>query len=241
MQNQDNKWAIVTGASIRGGLAISKRLHNDGFSIVVHHSNDASYSRAHALVNELNSIRPGSAIRWQADLEINGPFPYGDINVAAVICNASFLENSQCGDIDKGIASFNMHVTGHAAILASVEKQLKENRGCIIAVTDIQIHQPNKDYIWYHVAKAGLETLIRTLAVEWAPAIRCNCIAPGTLQWAEGWKDEERRQNIMNGIPLNRIGDFEELASTVAWLVSDATYITGQTIRLDGGRSIWLR
>ena len=105
---------------------------------------------------------------------------------------------------------------------------------------DLQTQQPNRDYVWYLVAKAGLETLMRTLAVEWAPDVRCNVVAPGAMDWHEGWTDEVRRDAIMTSIPQQRIGTFDELAGCIAWLALDATYVNGQVLKMDGGRSAYL-
>ena len=234
------RWAVVTGGSIRGGLAISQHLHQRGLNVVVHHRGASSAARAQSVVDSLNARRPGSARRWQAALETPGlAFDDPALDVAVVVCNASHLQPSQCGDVERGLADFQMHVSGHAALLASVQPSLQRG-GSVVAISDIQTQQPNRNYLWYLVAKAGLETLMRGLAVEWAPHIRCNAVAPGALDWHEGWTDEPRRAAILGSIPLQRVGLFEDLAQAVSWLALDAHYITGQVLRLDGGRSVWL-
>lgn len=235
------RWAIVTGGSIRGGLAISRRLHQRGLAVVVHHSGPASADRAQALVGELNQARPGSALRWQAALQDHPAFPHQDLEVALVVCNASRLIPSGCADLDDALLDFRIHVSGHAALLASVEPSLRRLNGSVVAVGDLQTLRPNRDHVWYLVAKAGLETLMRTLAVQWGPAVRCNAVAPGALDWHEGWTDEARRAAIMDSIPQARIGRFDELAECVAWLALDASYVNGQVLNMDGGRSLWLK
>lgn len=235
------RWAVVTGGSIRGGLAITRELHRRGLGVVVHHQGPASAARAQAVVDELESQRPGSARRWQAALESHPALPWPELPVAVVVCNASRLQASHCGDLDEALLDFRVHVSGHAALLASVEAPLRRLKGSVVAVGDLQTTQPNRDYVWYLVAKAGLETLMRTLAVEWAPDVRCNAVAPGAMDWHEGWTDEARREAIMQTIPQQRIGRFDELAGTVAWLALDASYVNGQVIKMDGGRSTWLR
>lgn len=235
------RWAIVTGGSVRGGLAISRRLHARGLNIVVHHGSAASADRAQALVDAFDAERPGSALRWQAALEDHPAFPHPELAVAAVVCNASRLAASRCADLDAALLDFRVHVSGHAAILASVEASLRAQRGSVVAVGDLQTQQPNQQHTWYLVAKAGLETLVRTLAVDWAPEVRCNVVAPGALDWHADWRDEPRRDAILGSIPLARIGRFDELAEAVAWLALDARYVTGQVLRVDGGRSIWLK
>ncbi len=234
------RWAIVTGGSVRGGLAISRRLHARGLGVVVHHSGEASAARAQALVDELNVQRPGSARRWQAALQDEPAFPDATLPVAHVVCNASRLAPSRCGDMVAAQLDFQIHVSGHAALLASVEAQLRQQQGSVVAVGDLQTQQPNRDHVWYLVAKAGLETLMRALAVQWAPAVRCNAVAPGAMDWHEGWTDEPRRQAIMASIPQGRIGRFDELADCIAWLALDASYVNGQVLKMDGGRSAWL-
>jgi pteridine reductase len=82
---------------------------------------------------------------------------------------------------------------------------------------------------------------MRALAVQWAPDVRCNALAPGAMDWHEGWTDEARRHDILSSIPLARIGRFDELAGAVAWLALDASYVNGQVLKMDGGRSSWLR
>lgn len=235
------RWAIVTGGSIRGGLAISRRLHGRGLGVVVHHAGPSSAGRAQAVVDDLNAQRPGSALRWQAALEQHPAFPHADLDVSVVVCNASRLAASHCEDLDEAVLDFRVHVSGHAALLASVAPSLKRLRGSVVAVGDLQTRQPNRDYVWYLVAKAGLETLMRTLAVEWAPQVRCNVVAPGAMDWHEGWTDEARRDAIMDSIPQQRIGTFDELAGCITWLALDATYVNGQVLNMDGGRSSYLK
>ena len=234
------RWAIVTGGSIRGGLAISRQLHQRGLGVVVHHSGTASAERAQAVVDGFNAQRPGSALRWQAALDEHPAFPHTDLDVSVVVCNASRLAASHCEDLDDALIDFRVHVSGHAALLASVAPSLKRLKGSVVAVGDLQTQQPNRDYVWYLVAKAGLETLMRTLAVEWAPDVRCNVVAPGAMDWHEGWTDEVRRDAIMTSIPQQRIGTFDELAGCIAWLALDATYVNGQVLKMDGGRSAYL-
>ena len=234
------RWAIVTGGSIRGGLAISRQLHQRGLGVVVHHSGTASAERAQAVVDGFNAQRPGSALRWQAALDEHPAFPHTDLDVSVVVCNASRLAASHCEDLDDALTDFRVHVSGHAALLASVAPSLKRLKGSVVAVGDLQTQQPNRDYVWYLVAKAGLETLMRTLAVEWAPDVRCNVVAPGAMDWHEGWTDEVRRDAIMTSIPQQRIGTFDELAGCIAWLALDATYVNGQVLKMDGGRSTYL-
>jgi pteridine reductase len=95
-------------------------------------------------------------------------------------------------------------------------------------------------HLLYSVAKAGLVALTRALAQEMAPNVRVNAVAPGVILWPEGgdWEDDEQRRKIVAHTLLKREGEPDDIARTVAFLVQDAPYITGQVIAVDGGRSI---
>ena len=82
--------------------------------------------------------------------------------------------------------------------------------------------------------------LLLTLAVEWAPDVRCNVVAPGALPFPADWMDASRAEQIQRSVPLGRAGSFDDLAGAVKWLALDAPYVTGQVLAVDGGRSRWL-
>ena len=101
---------------------------------------------------------------------------------------------------------------------------------------------PDTAQIPEHAAKAGVLGLAKNMARELGPEARVNGVAPGTIVWPEGdeWGDELSRQRIINQSALKRIGDPDDIAKAVDYLVSAAPYVTGQVIAVDGGRSIAL-
>ncbi|MCZ6897987.1 MAG: SDR family oxidoreductase, partial [Betaproteobacteria bacterium] len=117
---------------------------------------------------------------------------------------------------------------------------LKKQHGCIVNIVDIHAKWPLKKYVIYSTAKGGLATLTRSLALELAPEIRVNGVSPGSILWPENgeWSDELARKHIIGKTLLKRIGEPDDIAKTVLFLISDAPYITGQIIVVDGGRSI---
>ncbi|MGH8752433.1 MAG: SDR family oxidoreductase, partial [Burkholderiales bacterium] len=125
-------------------------------------------------------------------------------------------------------------------LLQAAAAQLKKNHGCIVNIVDIHAERPMKNYVVYSTAKAGLVNLTRSLARELAPEVRVNGVAPGAIIWPEdeAWSDELSRQRIINSTLLKRVGDPEDIAKAVYFLIADAPYITGQIIAVDGGRSI---
>ena len=120
--------------------------------------------------------------------------------------------------------------------------ELRKNHGCIVNIVDIHAEFPMKNYVVYTVAKGGLLALTRSLARELGPEVRVNGVAPGTILWPEddAWSDALSRQRIVNQTVLKRVGIPDDIAKAVEFLVAAAPYVTGQTIAVDGGRSITL-
>jgi len=230
-------WALVTGGAARGGAAIARALHRAGVDVLVHHS-PRSRSTAQALEAELDAVRPQSARTWEAELSTDVAVPEWIVQLAPAccICNASTYQPSALDDVLRMTEDHAIHVRAHAAILGALRPGLRS----VVAVSDVHAERPTPGYVWYSVTKAALQALVLTLAVEWAPDVRCNVVAPGTLPYPDRWNDPERGRRVQASIPLQRLGTFDELAAAVAWLALDAHYVTGQVLAVDGGRSRWL-
>src|SRR5206468_2147929 len=117
---------------------------------------------------------------------------------------------------------------------------LRERHGCIVNITDVHAARPMRDYGIYCVSKAGLAMLTQTLAKELGPTIRVNAVAPGTVMWPEGDNimGEDRKQKIIQRTALHRHGTPNDIAKAVLFLIQDADYMTGETLTVDGGRSL---
>ena len=230
-------WALVTGAAARGGAAIARALHRANVDVVVHHS-PRSRASAQALEVELRALRPDSARTWEAELaaDVTVPDWLKELAPACCVCNASTYQPSTLEDERRMTEDHAIHVCAHAAILAALRPGLRS----VVAVSDVHAERPTRGYVWYSVTKAALQALVLTLAVEWAPDVRCNVVAPGTLPYPDRWNDPERGRRVQASIPMQRVGTFDELAAAVAWLALDAPYVTGQVLAVDGGRSRWL-
>ncbi|HLD08950.1 MAG TPA: SDR family oxidoreductase, partial [Methylophilaceae bacterium] len=118
--------------------------------------------------------------------------------------------------------------------------ELRKQHGCIVNITDMHAERPKKGYIVYSIAKAGLVTLTKSLAQELSPEIRVNAVAPGPVMWPENNPqfDEVYRQRVISQTLLKRIGEGDDVAKAVRFLIQDAPFITGQVIAIDGGRSL---
>jgi pteridine reductase len=125
-------------------------------------------------------------------------------------------------------------------LIQAAQTELSRRNGAVINMVDIHGLQPYKNHSVYCAAKAALGMLTQSMAQELAPHVRVNGIAPGAILWPEdGSMDIEQQRQSVARIPLGRCGTPEEIASLVVYLCSDAAkFITGEIIKVDGGRSI---
>ena len=234
----------MTGASGRGGAAISRALHARGLSIVIHHT-PHSIDQAEVLQAELEALRPVSTRLWSADFasfEFAVPSWLAELGISVLVCNASAYAPSTVADHQEVGRDIAIYISANMAILLALRPSMSPSAPppslrSVVAITDISVDRAPKGHLSYTTGKGALQTMILALANDWAPYVRFNVVQPGTLPFPPDWTDEERKQKIMESIPLGRIGSFEELASAVVYLALDATYVTGQVLAVDGGRS----
>jgi pteridine reductase len=237
-------WALVTGASGRGGAAISRALHARGLSVVIHHT-PHSLDHAEAVRSELETVRPGTTRLWSADfaaVDFEVPAWIAAQGISVLVCNASAYRPSAVGDIERLMSDVMIHVGANASILMALRPPMSPSAPAhslrsVVAITDIAVDRAPKGHVSYTTAKGALQTMILALANDWAPYVRFNVVQPGTLPFPDDWTDEDRAKKIVESIPLGRLGSFEELAGAVVYLALDATYVTGQVLAVDGGRS----
>ncbi len=246
-QGMQGKVVLVTGGAKRVGAAICRRLHAAGASIAVHYRSSAA--EAQALRDELNAQRPGSTFTIQADL-LDPQAPHvlvGKVvqhfdHLDALVNNASSFYSVPLAEIAEQHWNDLIGTNLKAPLLLAqaAADELRRRHGAVVNIADIHAERPMHGHLLYSVAKAGLTALTRALAQEMAPQVRVNAVAPGVIIWPEGeeWNDEEKRRKIVAHTLLKREGEPEDVARTVQFLLSDAPYITGQVIAVDGGRSI---
>lgn len=238
---------MITGGAKRVGAAICRLLHASGAKLMIHYRNSANEARV--LQSELNLQRSNSAAIIQGDLLNQAMLPglihetvqhYGRLDV--LINNASSYYATELGDIDdaqwQDLIGSNLKAPLFLAQAAATE--LRKQHGCIVNITDMHVERPKKGYVVYSVAKAGLVTLTRSLAHELGPEVRVNAVAPGPVLWPEANPqfDEVYRQRVISQTLLKRIGESDDVAKAVRFLIHDAPFITGQVIAVDGGRSL---
>jgi pteridine reductase len=114
---------------------------------------------------------------------------------------------------------------------------LRKSKGCIVNLVDVHGIRPKKDFPVYSMAKAANAMMIMSLARELGPDVRVNGVAPGAILWPEHEISDIDKARILSRVPLARHGEIEDIARTVRFLVTEADYITGQLISVDGGRT----
>ena len=242
-----DKIILITGGTRRIGEAICLKLHSEGMNLMIHYR--SSEKEAQALQTKLNQIRPESVALIKADLLdiaqlpilVNETLKHFD-RIDSLINNASNFYTSPIGKITEKSWDDLIGCNLKAPLFLSqaAAPHLKKQHGCIINIIDIHSEWPLKKYMVYSSAKGGLATLTKSLAIELAPEVRVNGISPGPILWPENgeWSDQISRQRIINKTLLKRAGDPNDIAKAVFFLISDAPYITGQILAVDGGRSI---
>jgi pteridine reductase len=241
------KVALVTGAARRLGAAIARRLHAAGANLVLHYR--GAESEAAQLEKELNAARAGSTTKLKGDL-LAPVAPKALVDAALqrfarldiLVNNASAFFPTAVGRIEAGHWEelIGSNLRAPLFLCQAAAAQLALSGGAIVNIADIHAERPLKGYVVYSIAKAGLVAMTRSLALELAPAVRVNAVAPGAIAWPEdGQFDPAERSRIVASTPLARTGRPEEIAQAVHFLCT-APFVTGQVLAVDGGRSIFL-
>jgi pteridine reductase len=240
---------LITGAGRRVGAEIARTLHAAGSRVAIHYRSSAH--AAEALAAELNAVRADSAAAFKADLLDVAALPR---LVAAVVArfgrldglvnNASSFFPTKVGAIDTAAWDDLMgsNLKAPLFLAQAAAPHLQAAGGCIVNITDVHAERPLKGFPVYCAAKGGLLNLTRSLAIELAPQVRVNAVAPGPIEWPDddiSFPPAERAAIVEHTL-LKRVGSPTDIARTVRFLVFDAPYITGQVINVDGGRSAHL-
>lgn len=243
--------ALVTGAGARIGAGIARQLHEGGYNVLIHFNR--SQDGALALAMALNTAREGSAHCLQADLldlqqverlarEAQAFWSRLDV----LVNNASCFFPTPLGSAGESDwdSLFGCNVRAPFFLAQACAPALARTQGCILNILDIYARHALREYSLYTMSKAALANMTRALARELAPAVRVNGIAPGAILWpvASGGESvsEEYKQKVIAQTCLQRMGDPADIARAAWFLVDQASYVTGQILNVDGGRSLKL-
>ncbi len=245
MNDKFKKWALVTGGAKRIGATIAETLHNNGFNVAIHYN--SSSDSAEQLCAQFNAKKQNSSIAIGADLldqsSLENLIPSlieKTKRLDVLVNNASTFYPTPIEKItlEDWENLFGTNLKAPLFLSKYAAKYLQQSRGTIINIIDIHSKKPLKDHPIYGSAKSGLAMLTRSLASDLAPAVRVNGISPGLILWPENNPSDQVKNNILQQIPLKKIGTSEDIANCVLFLIEDAPYITGEIIAVDGGRSM---
>ena len=240
-----NKKILITGAAKRIGKEMALSFFNKGWDIVIHYN--SSKEEAEALAHKMNSERSNSAMLVQANLDnanevekLAEKILSKNGSIDALINNASTFYPTPVGTFseENWNALMGSNLKAPLFLIQSLHKELEKNKGFIINVTDINVDRALVNHSIYLAAKSGLQTLTKSLAKELAPYIRVNAIAPGAIleppntEWTS-----EQKNNIINAVPMKRMGTEKDIVDAAIYL-SEAEYVTGQILNIDGGKSL---
>ena len=242
---------MITGAARRIGACLARRFHERGYRVLIHCHR--SLDEAHALADDLQQQRPDSARVLSADLTDAAQVEslgeqalasYGRLDV--LVNNASSFYSGEIGQLDQAHWDDLVDSNLRAAFFLSqaLAPAIARQHGSIINIVDTHADNPLPGYPVYSIAKAGLKAMTKSLAKELAPDIRVNGVSPGAILWPPPLADDHdpevqaKRKAALQRIPLGRLGDPDAIAAATLFLTEDASYITGQVIKVDGGRSL---
>ena len=236
---------LITGGARRLGAHVARAVHAAGANLVIHCHH--SRTEAERLAAELELVRAASTAVLSADLLDVAQLPplvrascerFGTLDV--LINNASTFYPTPLGSIEPkqwdDLMGTNLRAPTFLAQAAA--PALRRARGLLLNMVDIHGIRPLREHTVYSTAKAGLIMLTRSLARELAPDVRVNAIAPGPVLWPEAGIDQDRKEKILEQTPMQHAGSPDDIARAVLFFASDAPFITGQVLAVDGGRSI---
>jgi len=238
------KVALVTGAARRVGRAVALELARAGCDLALHYY--LSESQARELVDLVTGLgRRATAFRADLEEPAAAERLVGQVRKAmggpdVLVNNAALFEPTplESGSQAGWAAAFQVNAIAPALLAGAAAPGMRAaGAGRIVNLVDILAERPIQRYSAYCASKAALISLTRSLALELAPEITVNAIAPGIAVFPEDY-DAGLRARLVARVPLRREGTPEGIASLVRYLVTEGDYITGQIIAVDGGWSI---
>ncbi|HWB53997.1 MAG TPA: SDR family oxidoreductase [Tepidisphaeraceae bacterium] len=236
--------ALITGGAKRVGAAIARRLAQEGFDIAITYL--ASEKEAQSLLQEIQTLGRkaiafhgdiDSVEKWAPAMAQRIDQEFGRLDL--LVNNASLYKPGGLTDTNADMVRqmMNIHFWGPLVLSRTFEKMLRISHGAIINMVDAMVEKPMTNFLAYSASKAALGNLTLALARELAPQVRVNGIAPGVVEWPPDFPADQR-QAYLKRVPLQRAGTPQDVAEMVVYLATTGQYITGQILKLDGGRSI---
>ena len=243
MDNADlplaGKTALVTGAAKRLGRAISLGLARAGADLVVHCR--ASAPEAEALAKEIRGLGRRA---WVAEAELSDPAQAESLfararraasgRVDILVNSAAIFPKGRLTELSAEDLAANVGINALAPLILSRALARQKHEGCIVNLLDSRIADYDAEHAAYHLSKRMLFTLTRMMALEFAPQVRVNAVAPGLILPPAG-EDDGYLERLKGSNPLQSHGSPQDVAEAVLFLARSA-FVTGQVLYVDGGR-----
>jgi pteridine reductase len=237
-----DKRALVTGAGRRLGSAISRALGAEGMRLVLHFREsrvgaEETAARVVELGGKAELVGGDLADRREARRVVDESL--GRLRgLDLLVLSAARFERVDWSDVDDAAwdRTLALNLTAPWVMVQRAAPALAESRGSVVFLTCTSATTPFNHHLPYVVSKGALRHLMRTLALELAPRVRVNAVAPGTVLPPEGTSEEEL-ERLVTRIPLGHQGDPEDVARAVVFLAK-SDFVTGHEIVVDGGRTV---
>jgi len=236
---------LVTGAAKRIGRTIALAFAARGARLLLHYH--TSEREALETSDEVAKISGQDPVLICADLSDPAEFKrlfdrHAELSEVSVLINsASIFHKTPLSEITESDWRDLLwtNTVGPFFLAQKVGLSLKKRdaEGLIVNITDRAAKRPYRDYLPYCASKAALENVTRALAEELAPKVRVNSVAPGAVLFPEAYGDKEK-EAVIKQVPLGRAGSPEDVAAACLFL-ADNDYVNGQTITVDGGRTLF--
>jgi len=241
----DRKVVLVTGGAVRLGRAVVAEMAGAGWAVAFTYRSSAAAARE--LEAELGG-RGVPALAIAADLDehaaratVAGRTEEAFGGLDALVNNAAVFPRTPFRELtpEALAAVLRTNLEAPLFLAQACAPMLRARRGAVVSVADIYGMFPLRDHLAYSVSKAALIAATRALAVELAPEVRVNAVAPGIAMFPEGY-DRAARERLLARTLLRREGGAAEIARAVRFLLEGADTMTGQVLTVDGGRTVAL-
>jgi len=229
---------LVTGGAVRLGRGITEYFLKQNWRVAVHYHKSKKQAKQLKEANQVSLHRADLASRNGLDHLVQSiQNQYDHLN--GLINNAGIFREASLDEIDEEdwATPFEINARAPFELSRRLSPLLKPVNGAIVQITDAALRRPYSDYLPYFASKGALHTITKGLARALGPEIRVNAVAPGPIEFPPDIDETEEKAIIQKTI-LERQGTREEVAQTAYFLLAQATYTTGEYLRVDGGRNL---
>ncbi|KKL28803.1 hypothetical protein LCGC14_2371490 [marine sediment metagenome] len=232
------KTVLVTGAARRLGAATALALAAKGARVVLHYNTSADQAE-----QTCQRARQAGVEAWTVQADLSDPAAAAGLWDGAValagpvdflINNASIFPAGRLADLTAQDLTANVNLHALAPLLLGRALADQGRAGAIVNFLDCRIDDYDREHVAYHLSKRMLFAITRMMAVEFAPAVRVNAVAPGLIIPETG-RGDSFSDRVIASTPLGRQGSPADVVEAVEFLLA-SEYVTGQVIYVDGGR-----